>query len=56
MKRLLLANLSLTYFPRKNGDILLLENSPGTRLPACVIFFGCEIRQRFFARNFEVSL
>lgn len=28
---------------RKNGDILLVQNSPGARLPACAIFFGCEI-------------
>jgi hypothetical protein len=52
----LLAQLSSTYLARKNDDILLVQNSPGARLPACAIFFGCEIRQRFFARRFEVSL
>jgi hypothetical protein len=56
MKIELLAQLSSTYFTRKNGDILLVQNSPGARLPACAIFFGCEIRQRFFARRSEVSL
>ena len=28
---------------RKNGDICLVANSPLTRLPACVMFFGYEI-------------
>ncbi len=28
---------------RKNSDISLVRNSLLTRLPACVMFFGCEI-------------
>jgi hypothetical protein len=46
-----LARLGSTYFTRKNGDILLVQNSPGTRLTACVIFFGCETRLHLFTRN-----
>ncbi len=46
-----MARLGSTYFTRKNGDILLVQNSPGTRLTACVIFFGCETRLNLFTRN-----
>ncbi len=31
------------HFAQKNGDILLVQNSPGTRLLGCVIFFDCKI-------------
>ncbi len=55
-------NQTCRHSKLKSGDILLVENSPITRLPACVIFsFGtvdkfdsihmgilCEYRQVYF--------
>ncbi len=52
MKIGLLATISSTHITQKTGDILLVQNSPLTRLPACVMFFGCEMRPHFVARHF----
>ena len=56
MKDIVLANLGSTHFTQKSGDICLVANSPLTRLPACVIFFDCEMRLHLSANTFEVSL
>ena len=56
MKAELLATLSATHITQKSGDICLVANSPLTRLPACVMFFGCEMRLHLIARNLEGSL
>lgn len=39
---------------RKNGDIRLVANSPLTRLPACVMFFGCEISHHLSLATLKV--